>query len=283
MIFTTLHPVCSVDGNIIAAHDTGPVETRRVPLLCLPGLTRTARDFETLAGQAEALGRRVVAIDFRGRGASDRTAPESYTPAREADDVLAVQTALGLGPCILVGTSRGGIVAMVIAVQRPGAIAGSVLNDIGPAIDMRGLLRLRSSIGTRRPPEDFADAVRLVKAGLAHQFPAFDEDDWLAYAKATFAFENGKPVSDCDPAVLSGLSALSSKIPAIPLYGPFKALAKRPMLVLRGEHSDILSQESLAFAETVGAATYTVEGQGHAPVLGGAVLDRMAAFLSPLN
>ena len=167
--------VSAPDGLRLHARGYGARDRRRTPVVCLPGLARTTDDFDTLA---EALAndpdraRHVLAIDYRGRGESeyDRD-PANYNIATEVADLLAILTALEIEPAVLVGTSRGGILAMVLATVRPAAIAGVVLNDIGPVIETRGLVRIKSYLGRLPQPKSFDDAAEILRHLFAAQFP----------------------------------------------------------------------------------------------------------------
>lgn len=276
--------VLATDGLPLAVEDAGPrFGIARAPLLCLAGLTRSMRDFHALrdhfAGHPTEP-RRVVLMDARGRGQSGY-APNasSYTPQQEADDAAQVACALGLHGPVIIGTSRGGIIAMALALMRPGLMAGSVLNDIGPRIAMPGLLRLKDQLGGHQVPESWEAAIRFVRSAMGGQFSAFDDDDWRRYAHLSFKDEGGKPAFNFDPAILSGLAALPEALPAIDLTGPFKALVTRPMLMLRGGNSDLLDEDTLADAARMGACIHRVPGEGHAPALRGHTLTEIDNFL----
>lgn len=280
--------VCASDALKLAVEDAGPRfsssgDKHHAPLLCLAGLTRSMRDFHDLRDHFAfhpTAPRRVVLMDARGRGLSEFASDaEHYSVRQEADDAASVATALDLHGATIIGTSRGGLLAMVLALTRPGLIAGSVLNDIGPRVAVRGLLRIRSQLSSAEVPESWQAAADGLKSTMGHQFSAFEDADWQHYARRTYREVNGKPAADFDPKVLSGLSAFNSQSIAPDVSAPFRALVRKPTLLLRGSYSDLLDEETLADAVTMGATPHTVQGQGHAPALQGAVLDVIEGFL----
>ncbi len=276
------------DGLELAVEDAGPrFGNHRAPLLCLAGLTRTKRDFHELRDYFAFHPdepRRVVLMDTRGRGGSQR-APDasSYTVQKEADDAAQVACALGLHGLVCVGTSRGGILAMILALTRPALMRGAILNDIGPRIAGAGLARLKTQLPKSRVPANWDEATELVKAALEPHFPAYQQEDWELYARLTFDEHAGLPVRAFDPAILGPLSEIPDGLPFIDLSGPYKALVCRPTLVIHGEHSDLLDKEILDLAASLGANTHTVPGEGHAPGLRGDVLNTINTFLSDQN
>jgi pimeloyl-ACP methyl ester carboxylesterase len=277
--------VLASDGLKLAVEDAGPPDDGgRVPLLCLAGLTRTKRDFHNLRdffAFHPDRPRRVVSLDTRGRGESDHAADVGdYSVQREADDAAQVACALGVHNTVIVGTSRGGILAMVLALTRPGLMAGSVLNDIGPRIAGAGLARLKRQLPAATFPSSWEEAEARVRTSLQAQFPAFTDEDWFRYARLTFADEDGRPGLAYDPRLLEPLSALPDGLPFLDLSGPFKALVTRPMLMLHGEHSDLLDEAILADAVAMGAQAHTLSGQGHAPSLRGNTLSMIDGFLA---
>lgn len=277
------------DALELAVEDAGPRfqfgdKKHRAPLFCLAGLTRSMRDFYGLRDHFafhHTAPRRVVLMDARGRGAS-QYAPdaEQYSVRQEADDAASVATALDLHGAVVVGTSRGGLLAMVLALTRAGLIAGSVLNDIGPRLAVRGLLRIRSQLGSADRPENWQAAADGLKSTMGHQFSAFDDAAWDGFARRTYREVNGKPAVDFDPKILDGLSAFTSQSAAPDVTAAFRALVQKPTLLLRGSYSDLLDEDTLADAVAMGAKSHTVPGQGHAPALQGDVLDVIEAFLA---
>jgi pimeloyl-ACP methyl ester carboxylesterase len=280
----------SQDGLLLSARVHGSALSPWLPVVCLPGLTRNSRDFDELAqhlANHRHRPRRVVAFDLRGRGRSawDRNI-QNYNPLTEMGDVLDGMAALGIPRAAIVGTSRGGIIAMLMAVARPSVLAGVVLNDIGPAIEPHGLVRIKSYVGRVPKPDDWADAAAILKRLHGGTFTALSDEDWDAYARATFRDENGQPAGDYDPALSETLAGVEFDKPLPSLWNEFKALRAVPVLVIRGENSDLLSPETLAAMgrEHPRLESITVRGQGHAPLLRQpALLQRISAFVTSVE
>lgn len=264
--------VDSPDGLKLHVLDAGPRETERLPVVCLPGLTRTNEDFRALLAALTfdaAAPRRVIALSSRGRGRSDRDPkPENYAVPVELNDLLAVLTATGIERAVFVGTSRGGILTMALTAARPQAIAGAVLNDIGPVLEMPGLLRIKSYVGKLPHPADWDDAVRILKSVMENEFPAFSAEDWDRYVRLTWQEHDGKIIGCSDPLISKNLEAIDPGIPAPPIWQLFDGLKNVPLLVLRGEHSDLLSRETVSemARRHPDMTTLEVPGVGHPPV-----------------
>lgn len=280
------HFITAPDGLKLHVRAYGSRAATRLPVMCLPGLARTSADFHALAGALAddpERPRYVLAMDYRGRGLSDYDRdPNNYSLAVELADVLAVLTALGIGPAVFVGTSRGGILTMVMGAVRPQAIAGAVLNDIGPVLDMPGLLRIKTYVGKMPRPSSWAEAAVNLRKVMGGQFPAFDEAKWQDYARRTW--RNGKDgfTPRSDPLISTALADIDPAVPPPDLWKQFDALAAAaPVLVLRGEHSDLLSRETVAAMRAKDQRVETIEvaGQGHAPFLvEAATIDPILAF-----
>jgi pimeloyl-ACP methyl ester carboxylesterase len=278
--------VSAPDGLRLHARSYGARDRRRTPVVCLPGLARTTHDFDTLA---EALAkdperaRHVLAIDYRGRGESeyDRD-PTNYNIATEVADLLAILTALEVEPAVLVGTSRGGVLAMVLATVRPTAIAGVVLNDIGPVIETKGLVRIKSYLGRLPQPKSLDDAAEILRHLFAVQFPKLGPDDWTGFARRTFKEQDGSLKPRYDPKLAEVLKGVDMARAVPPLWKEFDALASVPVMVVRGTNSDVLTAETVDAmrARRPDLATLEVPDQGHAPLLAESdVIAAIAAFI----
>ena len=277
--------ISAPDGLRLHARCYGARSAPALPVVCLPGLARTAADFDALAdalASDASLPRRVIALDYRGRGQSeyDRD-PANYNFQVELADLLAVMAALDATPAILIGTSRGGILAMLLAAVRPTAIAGVVLNDIGPVIEPKGLMRIKGYVGKLPQPRSFEEGGEILRRLFDAQFPKLGPDDWIASARRAFRQENGALVPTYDVKLATTLERVDFEKPFPPLWQQFDALKDRPMMVIRGANSDILSPATVEAMRARRSTLETIEvpDQGHAPLLAEAdVIARIADF-----
>jgi pimeloyl-ACP methyl ester carboxylesterase len=239
-----------------------------VTAVCLHGLTRNSRDFEDLAPRL-ARGRRVLALDVRGRGRSDRDPdPSRYAAPVYAQDVLELLDASGIPRFAVIGTSMGGLLAHLLAALRPSALAGVVLNDIGPEIDPAGIARIAGYVGKTPEVTSWDGAAEVMRNLNAAAFPDFTHADWLRFAKRTFrAGSDGQIAPDYDPAIGEGTRS-GNTVPA-DLWGLWAALSSIPTLAIRGELSDILSEATLAemAKRKPDLEILRVANRGHAPTL----------------
>src|SRR5918998_2364269 len=204
--------VSASDGLRLYARDYGPRAGSALPVVCLPGLARTSADFHDLAlalSQDERRPRRVLALDYRGRGRSayDRNW-RHYDLQIELGDVLQVLTAAGIGEAAVIGTSRGGLIAMGLSAARPALLRGVVLNDIGPVIETAGLLRIRGYVGKLPEPRDLADGARILRERNLREFPGLSEEAWRFFAGGSWREEDGRVVLSYDRGLMRTLEPL---------------------------------------------------------------------------
>jgi pimeloyl-ACP methyl ester carboxylesterase len=275
----------SADGLSLHARDYQG-RSGKAPVVCIHGLTRNARDFEDLApGIVGATGRRVIAVDVRGRAGSERSAdPMSYNPGVYAADMLALLDDQGIGQSVFIGTSMGGLIMMTLAVIRPAAIAAAVLNDVGPEIAPEGLARIAGYVGVPAEVTDWQGAAAYVKAGNGAVFPHYTDADWDRMARRTFREDDGRPVLDYDADIAVPIRAADPSAPKANLWPYFSALVEgRPALLVRGATSDILSADIAGrMREAAPHMAYAeVPGIGHAPMLDEAeAFDAILALLA---
>ena len=273
----------SPEGLPLHARDYAPQgENQKPPVICIHGLTRNARDFEDLAPRIAATGRRVLAVDVRGRGLSARDPnPMNYHPGMYAADIVALLEAAKIDKAVFVGTSMGGLITMVLASFKPEAIAAAVLNDVGPELSPVGLARIAGYTGLASRFETWEDAVAYAKTINQAAFPEYGPEDWDVFARRLFDEKDGAFVLAYDPDISAPIRAAAEAtaktqaeggqaLAPPDMYPLFRALAKdRPLLLVRGGISDLIDP---AIAERMRAAAPNmayaeVPGVGHAPML----------------
>ena len=269
------------------ARDYAPVGGgTRSPVICIHGLTRNSADFEDVAPWIAGQGRRVIAVDVRGRGRSARDPdPKRYAPPVYASDVLALMDHAKIPQAVFIGTSMGGLITMVIAMKRLKAIAGAVLNDVGPMINIAGLNRIRGYVGKGKPVETWSDAAELIKGINGVAFPDNTDEDWLRFARRTFREDaNGKIILDYDPQIAASVASAKVKTTSFLAKLLYKRLARsRPTLLIRGANSDIVGPEEARYMrEAAPKLRYAeVPRVGHAPMLTEpAAREALQAFLA---
>lgn len=239
-----------------------------VPVLCLPGLTRNSRDFTALARHLQPR-HEVLTADLRGRGRSAwDTDPSHYQLPTYVQDSWSLLDALGVDRVVVIGTSLGALMGMVMAATRPARIAGLVLNDAGPEIDPAGVRRIAGYAGKLPAVSSWAEAARQAKSVYGAALPGFTDEEWLEFAQRGYR-ENadGVPVPDVDPRISEALKNTSTAAPDLwPLYAQIKGV---PMLVIRGALSDILSPATVArmAREKPDLMRVEVANRGHTPLL----------------
>lgn len=238
------------------------------PLICLHGLTRNARDFADFAERYSPRWR-VLALDFRGRGSSDYDPlPARYNPLTYAGDVLQLLDRLMIEKAVFVGTSLGGLVMMTIAAMAPQRIAASILNDVGPGVDVAGVERILTYVGKDRRFGTWDDAADAIAANHGGSFDRYTHDDWVRMAKRNCREENGEIRFDYDMAIAEPFKT-TGPVPRVDLWPLFAALGLKPLLVVRGSKSDLLTEATVARMQEVAPhmKLATVAGVGHAPEL----------------
>ncbi|MBB5210545.1 alpha/beta fold hydrolase [Microbulbifer hydrolyticus] len=262
----------SSDGLALYARDySRQAHTGSKPvMLCLHGLTRNSADFEELA-EHMARDFRVLVPDQRGRGKSQwDPVADRYQPNTYVADTLGLLNQLNIHKVIIVGTSMGGLMAMIMAATARDRIAGIVLNDIGPEVDPRGLQRIQGYVGKTDPVANWTDAAETVRTLNAVAFPDYTDADWMRMAHQLY-FENtqGVPELAYDPAISKPIAADTGSAVPPNLWPLFEGLAGIPTLALRGTLSDILSRACFAEMQKrmPGMQAMEIPGRGHAPAL----------------
>lgn len=263
----------SPDGLTLFARDYAPgAGVARPPVIAIHGLTRNSADFEAIAPLLAQSGRRVLAVDVRGRGLSDRAPdPMTYMPDVYARDVLALMEQAGIDRAVFVGTSMGGLITMALTAIRPKAVVAAILNDIGPEVAPEGLARIAAYSGQPVEIGSWADAAAYAKRINAVAFPHYTERDWDAFARRIFRQQpDGDIALDYDPDIAVPIRAAGAKALVPNLWPMFRRLAKkRPTLLVRGANSDLLSADIAARMKKAAPTMAYVEvpGIGHAPML----------------
>jgi pimeloyl-ACP methyl ester carboxylesterase len=245
-----------------------PGEAGKPPLLCLPGLTRNSSDFAELAERCSPRFR-ALALDFRGRGLSGYDPlPARYNPLTYASDVIELLDRLSIPQAVFVGTSLGGLVTMTVAAMAPQRIAATILNDVGPDVDASGVERILSYVGKDRRFKSWDEAAEAIAANYGAQFDRYTHEDWVKMAKRNCREDNGEIRFDYDMAIAEPFKT-TGPTPHVDLWPLFEALARKPLLVVRGEKSDLLTAATAAKMQSVApdARVAVVPGVGHAPEL----------------
>lgn len=278
----------AADGLRLHLREYDPgTEAIGTPLVCLAGLTRGADDFDPLARRlafGAPVPRRVIAFDYRGRGASDHDAEwRHYDLATEREDFLAGLALCGIDHAHFLGTSRGGLHIMAMAGSHRAMVRSVILNDIGPVLEPDGLARIKGYVGRAVHPRDLREAIQLLKIGTGVHFTALSPDEWRLFATTTFGTDEAHLGLRYDPELARVLDGFDLAKPLPDLWEQFDALRGLPLLTIRGANSDLLSPETVAAMEArwAGCETHMVPGQGHAPLLADEIsMARIEAFLA---
>jgi pimeloyl-ACP methyl ester carboxylesterase len=259
----------------------------RPPILCIPGLTRNARDFEGVAGRL-AGGWRLICVDLRGRGESAYAKDSAtYAPLVYLQDVEALIASLGLARFAIFGTSLGGLVAMFLAMTDRSRIAAALLNDVGPELDARGLDHIRAYVGRSQVWPTWVHAARGLAEAQRERYPDWTLDQWLVFAKRVCRLTpEGRVVLDYDMRIADPIRQAPIPAPEVDLWPAFRALEGVPTLLVHGELSDLLSAATIdrMRAEMPALETVAIPRTGHAPTLeepeAEAAIDRLLARIA---
>ena len=260
----------SADGLTLHFREYGEA-SGRVPVLCLHGLTRNARDFESLAPHIAAQGWRVLVPEMRGRGQSDYSNdPATYQVPTYVADLLGLLQQEQIDRFASIGTSMGGLMTMLVAAIAPERVAGAVLNDIGPVVEPAGIEAIKGYVGQGRSFPTWMHAARALEDVHGHAYPTFDTERWIAMAKRTLVLSSGKRiVFDYDMKIAEPIMAADDSAVPPELWPAFEALGSAEVLLLRGALSGLLSPATFAEMQRrlPGAQAVTLPDVGHAPTL----------------
>ncbi|WP_027866037.1 alpha/beta fold hydrolase [Massilia alkalitolerans] len=289
----------SSDGLALYARDYPPTSAAtgaaadagagaRLPVICIHGLTRNSADFDELAPILSAMGRRVIAVDVRGRGHSAHDPnPDNYNPNVYAADVTRLMEHLGLGRAIFVGTSMGGLITMTLAARRLDLIAAAVLNDVGPVLSVRGLQRIAGYAGRCNALASWDDAAAYLRDINACAFPDNSDEEWGKWARRAFEQkDDGRLALRYDPNIANAIQTGKLRPTSLAARMAFRRLARRrPTLLVRGALSDLVEQEQADWMRKAAPELHYAEvpNVGHAPMLTEPeALEAIRAFLSKL-
>lgn len=262
----------SQDNLWLYARDYQPTGNHhaKTTLLCMHGLTRNSADFAALAKHLQQRCR-VIAVDQRGRGQSDADPePMNYHPGTYVQDMFSLIELLQLEECILFGTSMGGLMSLIMASLQPDLFTAIILNDVGPEIDQAGLNRIQSYVGKQAPINTWEEAVAQAKTINQHALPDLDAEAWLRFAKAIYREDSqGRLEVAYDPSIAVPMKTVGEESTSTDLWPQFNAVAGTPLLVIRGEFSDILSMNCVNKMRSIhkGMKFCQVPNRGHTPLL----------------
>ena len=261
----------SPDGLELYFRDYAGDDTGKLPVVCLHGLTRNSRDFDALAPHIASLGHRVIVPDMRGRGQSAYAEDSaSYAVPTYIADVMALFEQERMKRFISIGTSMGGLMTMLIAQFAPDRIAGAVINDIGPVVDPQGIDKIKTYLGKGGSFPTWMHAARSLEEVHGDSHPSFDTNDWIRMAKRSMTLcNNGRIAFDYDMKIADPFNEADENAVPPDLWPGFEALAGKPLILVRGALSTILSEDTLAEMQrrAPGADIVVVPNAGHAPTL----------------
>lgn len=259
----------SADQLRLYARDYGD-KSQATTLVCIPGLTRNSADFEELCSSLSGE-YRILAADLRGRGSSAYDPnPANYHPGTYALDMLALLDAASVENAIFIGTSLGGLVSMILAATAPGRVQAIVLNDVGPELNPEGLARIQSYLTDYTEVQNWEEAIARTRATQESALPGLSEPEWEEFTKRLYKEdESGKPELNYDRDIAVLFEARTDPSPPQDLWDVFALLSEIPVLVLRGEFSDIIDQDTVSRMEEMhpGLKSVEIKNRGHAPLL----------------
>lgn len=263
----------SKDGLRLYARDYAAAQpSSKLPVICIHGLTRNSADFNELAPLIAQQGRRVIAVDVRGRGRSQRADKVAhYHPWVYANDIVSLAEQLGINRAVFIGTSMGGLITMTLALRKSKLIAAAVLNDVGPKLSQKGLDRIAGYAGDGMHCANWEQALNYIKYINQSAFPNNTDAEWEKWARRAFA-ENaqGELELQYDPLIATPLKTGKLKATSWLARWAFKRLSRnRPCLLVRGSISDLLEDEQANYMKQVCPQLQYVEVPqiGHAPML----------------
>jgi pimeloyl-ACP methyl ester carboxylesterase len=283
--FTNLF-VAGSDGLGLHVGCYGAPVAGRAPVVCLPGFARTGADYDCVAlalAHNPIAPRQVLVLDYRGHGRSDYDRdPGHYGLDTDFADLSSVLTALEIPRAVFIGTCHGGLLILLLAASRPAAVAGAILNDIGPVVEPQGLFRIKSYVDKLPTPRSYPEGADILRSVFHSRFPQLTDADWLGLAQRTWRESGGSLVLDYDRRIVRALARANLESPPT-LWNQFDALARVPLLVIRGAKSDMLSAATLTamLARRTELEVVVVPGQGHPPLLvAPALIQRIVRFVA---
>jgi pimeloyl-ACP methyl ester carboxylesterase len=276
----------STDGLRLYARDYAHAAPRGT-VLCMHGLSRNSADFTKLCAELHDA-YRIISVDQRGRGLSEYDPdPSNYNPIVYVRDMVTLLDRVGIDRVVVIGTSMGGVIGMLMASTSPDRVRGVVLNDIGPVIDPVGLDRIKDYVGRLGPVSSWEEAAAQARSMNAIAFPDYGEGQWLEFARNIYREnEAGRPVLAHDPAIARSLRGSEGNDLPVDLWPAFEAMTGISILVIRGATSDILAPECVIEMQRRRPDLTVVEipGRGHAPMLDEAVaITAIQRFLDGLG
>lgn len=247
-------------------------EIKGDPIFCIHGLTRNHKDFEPIFDFLLGFGRKVYAIDVRGRGLSDYDpVPANYHPGTYVGDVANIMSVLEIEKAVFVGTSMGGIISMILAAFMPDKVAGIILNDVGPEVNEDGIARIRNYVGNSAPVDNWDDAIKGIKSIAQSEYPLQKDNEqfWADFAKRICKEEDGKIILAYDANIKQNLQPAKEGEPAPNLWAQFEMIKDKPIGLISGGISDILTQNIIEKMKSIKPNLYNeiIPNVGHAPIL----------------